>query len=739
MPPPTGSFTKQIFDEFKRYLGFRIQEGVPVVDADVNDIADSLLTQIRRSIQFGIGDGSPNDGWKIEESSSPSNNFTIKGGDGTAEGAGWIFENGFQAIIPSDIEYLSSDKDIHAEITGLTDTVLTDSSASFTPGELVGRDLVPDVDIPGTTFPIISNTDTTITVAAGLLAASAVGKHYRVNLTTPSGARTDKVYLDLFLDEADANEDADLLHDLGFPPTATEAAFRRALRTVVRVVEDVGAPGIYADVPTDYTDADGLGHFTVLLATLSRTAVADISDAQISDDRKGAGLLTVAEQDGSPSQQPVREIRFSNSTLTVLDADKGIVRVDVVEGSAAEQRSFFINEFNSVPGGLGDPSPGLMGDFKVQDYGPSVDREVKAQFNVPIDFDDITGSTFDLRLAFGLSIAGDGTDVEIEFEGSVDGVTAIGPTTVLIDTTGIAANTAVVTSPLITISEADVDDQSEIVIRIKRIGTSGGDGFSGDFRLLSLVPEYPGESGIEIPFSFSTEEFLPTDESTPANGSSGDFRTTDFDPASDEEVKDQWIVPANFTSGKSITVKAKFLMSTASIGDVRLSLEGSINNSTSFGPTEITIDPSDSSGVFEIRTLLTIPNLNPFDSVLLKIKRLGTDVVDTHTGDWKLLSIIYDYLAEDADLVRVAEFVVNTTLDLTRDAVFFNTDSGALTCTLPASPPEGKRYEIKNIGTSANSLTVDGNGNNIDDDPTFALSDAESLTIIFASSKWRIM
>ena len=57
----------QIFSEAKRYVGTRLQEGVPWVDADMNDFADSVVTQLRRVIQQALGNVSPNNGFKIAE------------------------------------------------------------------------------------------------------------------------------------------------------------------------------------------------------------------------------------------------------------------------------------------------------------------------------------------------------------------------------------------------------------------------------------------------------------------------------------------------------------------------------------------------------------------------------------------------------------------------------------------------------------------------------------------------
>jgi len=186
----SGNYSRLIFDEVKRYGFALFQQNTEFSDADINDALESLHTLSRRITEFSVGNGSPFDtpnmAFEVLESTSPLNNFKLKGGDGTTEGAGRIFNGGFHCILPSDTEYRSNNEEIHAPIVGLSDTVLTDTAAKFIADELVGRDLTPDISAPATVFPILANSETTITVAGGLLAATSVGQFYRVELSTPN-------------------------------------------------------------------------------------------------------------------------------------------------------------------------------------------------------------------------------------------------------------------------------------------------------------------------------------------------------------------------------------------------------------------------------------------------------------------------------------------------------------------------------------------------------------------------
>lgn len=69
-----------------------------------------------------------------------------------------------------------------------------------------------------------------------------------------------------------------------------------------------------------------------------------------------------------------------------------------------------------------------------------------------------------------------------------------------------------------------------------------------------------------------------------------------------------------------------------------------------------------------------------------------------------------------------------------------DTDGGAFTLTLPASPTDGLIFTIKNTGGSANDLTIGRNGKTIDGDTIDSiLSDNDSKTIQYTSDGWKII
>ena len=131
MGKSSANISRNMYDEVKRYQLLVHQQGVPWVEADENDRNWIFYNLLRRFIQKVIGNGSPDDGFKIV--GTAVNDFVITGGDGTPEGAGRLLVEGFQCILPESKSYRGSDTlECSPVSTGLTETVLTDSAANFT-------------------------------------------------------------------------------------------------------------------------------------------------------------------------------------------------------------------------------------------------------------------------------------------------------------------------------------------------------------------------------------------------------------------------------------------------------------------------------------------------------------------------------------------------------------------------------------------------------------------------------
>ena len=107
-----GNYSRWSFDESKAYVLLAKEmlgpssQSVPLLDDELNCQAEVQLTLLRRAIKRVFGNGTDGDGFKIVESpANTNNNFAIKGGDGTIDGAGHMFVDGWMPFLLSDIEF----------------------------------------------------------------------------------------------------------------------------------------------------------------------------------------------------------------------------------------------------------------------------------------------------------------------------------------------------------------------------------------------------------------------------------------------------------------------------------------------------------------------------------------------------------------------------------------------------------------------------------------------------------
>ncbi|MFD5406143.1 DUF6519 domain-containing protein [Streptomyces griseorubiginosus] len=63
-----GDFSRSTFDRVKHYVGVRLQQGVPLVDADWNELEDIRRFEVEAFLKWFVGDGVPagNDGFRIQ-------------------------------------------------------------------------------------------------------------------------------------------------------------------------------------------------------------------------------------------------------------------------------------------------------------------------------------------------------------------------------------------------------------------------------------------------------------------------------------------------------------------------------------------------------------------------------------------------------------------------------------------------------------------------------------------------
>lgn len=212
-----SNISRNTFDKLKHYVNVRMQQGVPLVDADWNEKDDIRKEQLQLFIKMFAGNGVPanNDGFNILPKAGAADEFIIKGG-----------ANGIPGICLVE-----------------------------------GWDIRNESDIAYQAQPLYNN--------AALATAWAVAP--LAPLTVPAtGTRTDLVYLDAWEREVGAIEDLDLKN----PAINIETCFRLKREWVVRVAE--GSAVLPATIPAGHV----FYTLATLRRTAGQPiiAVADITD-----------------------------------------------------------------------------------------------------------------------------------------------------------------------------------------------------------------------------------------------------------------------------------------------------------------------------------------------------------------------------------------------------------------------------------------------------------------------------
>jgi hypothetical protein len=304
--PFSGEYSRSLLREQKKYLGILQQQGKLVVDADLNDGSQILAYQNIRVIQSAFPSAAVAEAFKIVQHPNPpqqAENFYImaRGRNGVLavssdpESYARMYVRGIQAFISAaqagdgGVSFsngaLSPDllAELHHRSTALTDTVLTDSNARFPTlaadgYDLGGMQLVPDVE-EGTVFTIVAgNSATTIEVSGGgMLAVAQAAKFYRIVPVIAGADRSDLIWLDVYVGEADAAEDILLSHPIN---AGYEAARRLVVRQQIRYDQNRTA----LPFGPVYQDINGNIHYAVALAQVNRLATnSAITEAMIVD------------------------------------------------------------------------------------------------------------------------------------------------------------------------------------------------------------------------------------------------------------------------------------------------------------------------------------------------------------------------------------------------------------------------------------------------------------------------
>src|SRR5689334_5010757 len=107
------------FDALHAYVNVRLQQGVPIVDSDWNELDDIRKFELRAFLKWFVGDGIPNSGQAFQITpttpSASDNDFLILSGvTGTAEGlnnVGRCLVDGLDVMIAANVKF--SEQPLH--------------------------------------------------------------------------------------------------------------------------------------------------------------------------------------------------------------------------------------------------------------------------------------------------------------------------------------------------------------------------------------------------------------------------------------------------------------------------------------------------------------------------------------------------------------------------------------------------------------------------------------------------
>jgi hypothetical protein len=238
-----GVITPDRFNPIKAYCNVRLQQGVPLVDADVNELDDIRKFEVRAFLKWFVGNGIPdgNDGFHIAALAAPSaTDFQIQVGAQLPAGP-----------IPTPPSVATNEFVLDGFGRCIVDglDVIIQASTSYTAQVLSPVDLAPPYSLPP--------------VAA-----------------IPSIAGPVLVYLDIWERLVAPTEDPALI----VPPLGTESCARTKRQWVVRTVAGTTTPAP--------ATINGVRHVYYGLAVITRPIGALIQAATITDVRDRGLSLT---------------------------------------------------------------------------------------------------------------------------------------------------------------------------------------------------------------------------------------------------------------------------------------------------------------------------------------------------------------------------------------------------------------------------------------------------------------
>jgi hypothetical protein len=284
-----------------------LQQGVPVVDSDINEMQDYLrMSQILSNLALFGSDGCrialtvsevSSGGFFIRQASQSVNNFEVVGGFAIVGGV----------LVPTTMDTPPIDFDYNDQIlysgalTNITGASLEDTSKYFTAEDSLSVSAVAPIHAPcilkitsgtedghygyilpgygSTTVEIDTTTDVIIsgsTKTRIIPANLVIGNTYQIlcpALTTPASPRTDQIYVEVWFDDICNLEDTTIEN----ANVGIECVHKTARRSVVRVSEGAVVPAL------SEANKFGFGRRRMVLSSVARTAVSAITNGLITN------------------------------------------------------------------------------------------------------------------------------------------------------------------------------------------------------------------------------------------------------------------------------------------------------------------------------------------------------------------------------------------------------------------------------------------------------------------------
>ena len=299
----------------------------------------------------------------------------------------------------------------------------------------------------------------------------------------------------------------------------------------------------------------------------------------------------------------------------------------------------------------GPPSFGTLpgSAINAHDHPDASTSGLKFEFTIPDDYDS-GPLTITAIYATSTAVASPNNVVVLSVGAEIANVT-----TGTIDTATYAPGSIAVVTPdnvtnvtrsptLLTILPVDFAIGDKVVFLVERLGADGSDLHTGAWRLIDYMVTYQGQVAARAD-THQVETFSDTAGLPAVAGSKSSFETLDFQEGFTHEQKFQFTIPDNWDGSSDFHVRFTYAMTTALPATVRLDLSGDATNLgtgaiDTLQSATLALGTFNDTGVHRTTVIFAIigSGRTAGDAIVVEISRPSGDAVDTHTGNFQLIS-----------------------------------------------------------------------------------------------------